>query len=111
MLGVVGGFYQQAVRDEGYAGARVTGDGSWCLDQDATNLAPFLDYEARVNDLLRTVPITACCQYDTRCFDGEAIMDVLAVHPMMVVRGQVVRNPYYVAPEVFLREYRARSGG
>ena len=33
----------------------------------------------------------------------ELIMDVLKVHPLMVVRGAVVRNPFFVPPEEFLR--------
>jgi hypothetical protein len=29
-------------------------------------------------------------------------MEVLKVHPMMVVRGSVVRNPFYLPPEEYL---------
>ena len=29
-------------------------------------------------------------------------MDVLNVHPVMIVRGQLVKNPYYIEPELFL---------
>jgi hypothetical protein len=43
------------------------------------------------------VPVTAICQYDTRLFDGETLYRLLTVHPMMIVRGRVVRNPYYTA--------------
>jgi hypothetical protein len=35
-------------------------------------------------------------------------MDMLSVHPMMIVRGQLVKNPSYVEPKVFLKEYRER---
>ena len=46
-----------------------------------------------------------------RRFDGDTIMDVLAVHPMTIVRGQVVRNPFFVEPGAFLRELHTRRGG
>jgi hypothetical protein len=59
----------------------------------------------------RTYPYTACCQYDARRFDGETIMDVLSVHPVMIVRGQLVKNPYYIEPEIFLSEYATRHRG
>ena len=35
-------------------------------------------------------------------------MDVLDVHPVMIVRGQLVKNPYYIEPDVFLEKLRAR---
>lgn len=69
--------------------------------QDGTRM--LLEYEARVTMLLRKYPFTAVCQYDAREFDGAVIMDVLKVHPMMIVRGSVVRNPFFVAPEEFLK--------
>ena len=36
------------------------------------------------------------------------MLNVLSVHPVMIVRGQLVQNPYYVEPETFFKEYRAR---
>lgn len=62
-----------------------------------------LEYEARVNELLRAHPITAVCQYDAHAFGGAECMDVLTVHPMMLVRGAVVLNPFFIPPEEFLR--------
>jgi len=107
MLGVVRDFQQQALR-EGYTGSRGTGEMSWCLAEGRANEEDLMEYEARLNELVAEYPYTACCQYDARRFDGGMIMNVLSVHPMMIVRGQLVRNPYFVAPETFLEEYRAR---
>jgi hypothetical protein len=39
------------------------------------------------------------------------LMDVVSAHPDMIVRGHLVRNPYYVEPEIFLREYQTRRSG
>ena len=84
---------------------------SWCLVEGRADKASLLEYEARLNMLVAEHPITACCQYDVRRFDGRTIMDVLAVHPVMIVRGQVVKNPYYTDPNEFLRQYRTRVVG
>jgi len=46
--------------------------------------------------------MTICCQYDTSRFDANTIMDVLEVHPMMIVNEKLVRNPIYVDPETYL---------
>lgn len=89
---------------EGFAGVRLTGEMTWSRKghPGSDHLA---EYEARINVLVRTVPTTAVCQYDARRFDGSTLYDVLSVHPMMIVHGQVHRNPYYVEPEVFLASH------
>ena len=109
MLGVVRDFYIQAVEKEGYPGARGTGEMSWCLDKGADRVK-LMEYEVRLNQLLAECPCTACCQYDTRRFPGDVILDVLQVHPLAIVNGQLVRNPFFVKPEVFLARLRAKNG-
>jgi hypothetical protein len=54
--------------------------------------------------LLKERPITAVCQYDANLFDGATIMEVLKVHPQMIVNGTVIHNPFYIPPEEFLKE-------
>jgi hypothetical protein len=108
MLDAIRDFYIRATEEQGYPGARGTGEMSWCLVEGRAEEASLMDYEARLNLLVREYPYTACCQYDTRRFSGTMIMDVLSVHPVMIVRGQLVRNPYYIEPAVFLQEYRSR---
>lgn len=93
--------YQTTAMRRGYRAARVVGE----MRQEVENLpggSRLVEYEARVSLLLREYPITSICQYDARSFDGATIMDVLRMHPMLVVRGFVVRNPFYVPAEVFL---------
>ena len=108
MLEAFGGLYRQAI-SEGYKGARATAEMSWALsNEEHVRLEDLIDYEARLNHVLQEYPCTACCQFDARKFDGATIMDMLSVHPVMIVRGQLVRNPYYIDPDVFLKEYKAR---
>jgi hypothetical protein len=107
MLERLGVFYSESIL-EGYTGARVSGEMSWAL-KDIPGCSRLIEYEARVNDVLLTYPVNAICQYNARLFDGALLFDVLSVHPMMVVHGQIVKNPYYVKPEEFLKEYFARK--
>jgi len=86
----------------------VTGEMSWSL-KDYPGSRDLLEYEARINLLVRDVPTTAVCQYDARLFDGATLYGILSVHPMMIVHGRVVRNPYYLEPEVFLARAQRRS--
>jgi len=109
MLDRLGAFYTQSI-EEGYTGARVSGEMSWAV-RDVPGFSHLIEYEARVNDVLLTYPVNAICQYNAGLFDGALLFDVLSVHPMMIVHGQIVQNPYYIKPEVFLKEYFARKQG
>jgi hypothetical protein len=107
MIATVGEAYHRSIA-EGYAGARLTGEMTWSK-RGLAGSEGLAEYECRLNVLVRTVPTTAVCQYDAQRFDGATLYDILSVHPMMIVHGQVVRNPYYVEAEVFLADLAARS--
>jgi hypothetical protein len=62
-----------------------------------------LEYESRVSILLRDHPVTSVCQYDANLFDGATIMEVLKVHPKMIINGMVINNPFYILPESYLQ--------
>jgi len=90
----------------GFPAARVIGE----MTEDVQHISGgsrLMEYESRVSMLLKEIPITAVCQYDANAFDGATIMQVLKVHPMMVIRGSVVHNPYYVPAEEFLAHHCA----
>jgi len=106
MIETVRELHHRSIR-EGYAGARASGEMTWVQrgHPGSENLA---EYKCRINVLVHTVPITVVRQYDAQRFDGAKLYDILSVHPMMIVHGQVVRNPYYVEAEVFLAKLAAR---
>lgn len=88
----------------GYEGVRVSGEMSWAL-KGIPGSDRLMEYEALANTLFATYPVTPICQYDARRFDGATLLNVLKVHPMMIVQGQVVHNPYYMPPEEFLKGF------
>ncbi|MCP4623065.1 MAG: hypothetical protein GY850_05985 [bacterium] len=100
MLDLLADFHQESI-ESGYAAARVIGEMTPEI-QDLPGGDRLLEYESRVSLLLKEVPVTSVCQYDAHSFDGATIMDILKVHPHMVVRGVVVHNPFYISPEDFL---------
>ncbi len=108
-LRMVREFYRQAIEVEGYVGARVAGQMSWSLDRNRTTERDLIEYEARVNQFTRECAVSSICQYDAHQFTGRMIIDVLSIHPMMIIRGQILNNPYYVEPEAFLRKFSART--
>ncbi len=92
----------EQTESEGHVGMRGTGEMTWALTEGRVEKQELFRYESSINILLRRHPFTVCCQYDASRFDGETIMDVLAVHPMMIVNEQLIRNPLYVEPEIYL---------
>jgi hypothetical protein len=95
-------FYKDAI-EQGYSGGRGTGEMTWATGDKVE----VLRYEAMLTEWLAEYPATCICQYDVRVFGGETIMDILSVHPYTIVRGQLVRNPYFVPPAEFLERYGA----
>ncbi len=59
MLDLVKEFYETAI-GEGYEGARGTGEMSWCLKEGLADKKDLMDYEARLNNLIKKYPYTAC---------------------------------------------------
>ncbi len=93
--------FNKAALSAGRAGARVIGE----MIPEVLHLpggSRLLEYESKVTLLVRGNEMTAVCQYDARLFDGSSIMDVLKVHPLMIIRGEIVRNPFYTSPEEYL---------
>lgn len=101
--------HRRAAGDADCPGARAVGEMGWCLDRPhCAPLDGVLEFEARLTGVLRQHPCTTCCQYDARRLDGRTILDILHVHPLVIVRGQLLRNPFHVEPDVFLAELRER---
>jgi hypothetical protein len=103
------GFCRQAVSD-GFSGVRITGDMGWAVRRRIAR-ERLLEYEIKATACARRNRVLAVCEYDARKFDGGTIMDILSVHPAMLVRGQIVRNPHYVEPEEFLARRQSRADG
>ena len=103
--GFLGRVVTRRLEQMGCPAVRATGETSWAV-RGIPGCDRLLEYEARLNTALETVPVTAVCQYDVNLFDGGTILDVLRVHPIMISRGQLVKNPFYVGPEEFLANRR-----
>jgi hypothetical protein len=100
MLNTLAAYYNESVQ-QGFSAARVIGE---MIPEIKHVLGGerLLEYESRVSILLRDHPVTSVCQYDANLFDGGTIMEVLKVHPKMIINGMVINNPFYIKPESYL---------
>jgi len=83
-----------SARGEGWSGALVVAEISPAIPE-MTGGGRLIEFEVEVNRLLLNRPMAIVCQYDLRRFDGAILMDVLRVHPFIMIRGSVMRNPFH----------------
>lgn len=100
MLNLLSNFYTES-NDLGFHSARVIGEMEPRIETIPGG-DRLLEYESRVSLLVKEKPITTICQYNANKFSGGTIMDVLKVHPMMIVNGAVMQNPFFIEPEEYL---------
>jgi len=86
---------------EGYNGLRATGEMTWSK-ANLPGVGGLVEYEARINYLFPGFNAALLCQYDESSFDPGTLMDVIRVHPRVVVQGEMCYNPYFTPPDDFL---------
>lgn len=91
-----------AAQGDGFQGLRASGEMAWPVN-DAEEIQPLMEYEARVNGFLEDHPVMALCLYDRNRFPPEVIIDVLRAHPVALVGNQVYPNLFYERPEAIVQ--------
>src|SRR6266478_3184697 len=86
---------------EGFPALRVTGETEWVM-RGGRGLERWMEYESRLTHALLENNCSALCQYNRHCFPPELILDVIRTHPVVIYRGTVCRNLYYVPADEFL---------
>jgi len=96
------------LEDARAAGKRVRTAGvmDW-VSRNAPGSERALEYEARMNLLVPVFDCTFMCVYDLAKLDGKTVVDILSTHHFAIFKGQIRRNPFYIAPEIYLKEFIA----
>jgi hypothetical protein len=79
----------------------------WAAD-DQSHVDDVIEFEGRVNDVWRRHDDVVICTYHFRQFGGDAVIDIMRTHPMVIVGGILHENPFFVPPKEFLCEFRER---
>ena len=77
---------------------------------DQSRIDNVIEFESRVNDVWSRHDDAVICTYHLAKFGGDAIIDILRTHPMVIIGGILQHNPFFAPPQEFLREYRQRRG-
>jgi len=65
-----------------------------------------IEFESRVEELWRGHEDAVICTYRLGRFGGDAVIEVMRTHPLVIVGGIFQRNPFVAPPEPFLSEFR-----
>jgi hypothetical protein len=102
--------FERLVSREGRASlrtSRIVCRMDWAAD-GRTHLDNLIEFESRVNDVWRRHDDAVVCTYHLHQFSGDTIVDIVRTHPFVIIGGVLHRNPFFVPPEQFLPEFRAR---
>ena len=94
---------------DGFGQTRVWANMEWALEE-FPGVEDLVEYETRVNYFLPRYDDLVVCAYDLTKFGAGVMMDVLRTHPLVIIGGFLQENPFFVPPDEFLRELRARDG-
>jgi hypothetical protein len=91
----------------GYAQTRFVAQMEWAL-VDLPGIDDLIEFESRVNHVVLKYDDTVICAYDLSKFGASTVIYALRTHPFVIIGGLLQENPFYVEPEQFLLELRAR---
>jgi len=89
--------------EEGYSALRITDEMTWA-SQGMTGSERLIEYEEKLNKFSLDSRCLALCQYDKRRFDSKLLLDVLAVHKIVIVGTEIYDNFYYESPTKFFNQ-------
>jgi len=94
----------------GFPQSRICCRMDWAVEH-RSHVDDVIEFEARVNDVWRRHDDAVICTYRLGQFGGDAVIDIMRTHPMVIVGGILQENPFFVPPDEFLLEFRQRRTG
>jgi hypothetical protein len=98
------GAWKAAISDAMYAGQFdvVRAVETWSRRDVLPDLQELLMLESEMNRYLPLYPQVIVCLYDIDRFGSGALYNLVMTHPRMLMRGMLIENPYYLAPDEVL---------
>ncbi len=79
----------------------------WAIE-DQSYIDDLVEFESRVNDVWSRHDDAVICTYHLGQFGGDAVIDIMRTHPLVIIGGILYHNSFFVPPERFLSEIRQR---
>lgn len=94
----------------GFPLSRIVCRMDWAAES-GSQVDDLVEFESRVNEVWLRHDDAVICTYHLSQFGGDAVIDIMRTHPMVIIGGILQQNPFFTPPEVFLRELRGRKPG
>jgi hypothetical protein len=91
----------------GFPLSRIVCRMDWVVEA-GSHVDDVVEFEARVNDIWTRHHDAVVCTYHLGKFGGDAVIDILRTHPMVIIGEILQQNPFYLPPAQFLHELRDR---
>jgi hypothetical protein len=78
---------------------------------DESHIQDVIEFESRVNEIWRRYDDAVICTYHLAQLSGDAVVDIMRTHPLVIIGGHLEQNPYFTHPEEFPGEFRGRRSG
>jgi hypothetical protein len=102
--------FEKAVSDNHYGEfplSRIVCRMDWATEGGA-HIDNVVEFESRVNEVWRRHDDAVICTYHLPQIGGDTVIDIMRTHPLVIIGGILQENPFFVPPEQFLPEVRAR---
>ena len=91
----------QSALQDGYPFVRLGAEAAWWMPQ-VPGMPEFIRYETELNRYAARHAQSILCLYDLTRYGAGVIVDLLRVHPIILLSGLVLENPYYLPPDELL---------
>lgn len=95
-------------RRRGFRQTRFVTHMEWAL-ASGTSMERLAEYESTANHAVPPDGDPVICVYDLTRWGGQALVDAIQSHPLIIIGGVLHENPFFVPPDEFLRELRDRA--
>jgi hypothetical protein len=92
---------------EGFPMSRIVCRMGWASGNQS-RIDDVIEFESRVNEVWSRYDDAVICTYHLGQLSGDAVIDIMRTHPMVIIGGHLQQNPFFTPPEEFLREFRRR---
>jgi hypothetical protein len=75
--------------------------------RDLPDWPQVVQHESELNRMLPLYPQVLLCLYDLEKVGGAFLVDLMSMHPRLLINGRLTENPYFLAPD----EWLARQSG
>ncbi len=92
---------------EGFPMSRIVCRMDWA-SADQSRIDDVIEFESRVNEVWHRYDDAVICTYHLGQLSGDAVIDIMRTHPMVIIGGHLQQNPFFTRPEESLRDFRGR---